>query len=144
MTCCLMAPSHYLNQCWWWSVKSKDNQMTSISQDIPQPSIIKISLKITRIKISFKSLRSQWVNVLGVELHGRNKFASFIILWHLKVAGGWNLSSRKTSCLSCTVVSWLLMSWRHKVQRHQQGVWKKFSASGQSLKPKMFFFHLFI
>ena len=50
MACCQMAPSHYLNQCWliitevqwYWS----DDRL----QEIPQPSMIKISMKITCIK----------------------------------------------------------------------------------------------
>ena len=50
MACCLMAPSHYLNQCWriisevYWH---SGNQLMTISQEMPQPSITKISLKNT-------------------------------------------------------------------------------------------------
>ena len=50
MACCLTAPSHYLNQCWLSSVRSSDIYLTAISQEISQPSITKISLKIACLK----------------------------------------------------------------------------------------------
>ena len=63
MACCLTAPSHYLNQ---WvtssSVKSSDIHNRSISQEMPQPSITKICLKITCLKFALKFPRVQWVN----------------------------------------------------------------------------------
>ena len=34
MACCLMAPSHYLNQCWLSWVRSSDNYLWAISPDI--------------------------------------------------------------------------------------------------------------
>ena len=51
-TCCLMAPSHYLNQYWrhLLSVRSSDNYLRAISQEKPQPPIIKITLKIIYLK----------------------------------------------------------------------------------------------
>ena len=48
MACCLTAPSHYLNQRWlihWHS------SLRAILQKIPQPPIIKISLKMTFLKL---------------------------------------------------------------------------------------------
>ena len=52
MACCLMILSHYLNQCWqiiskvqWQSLE--DN----ILHDIPHPSITKIELNITYLKV---------------------------------------------------------------------------------------------
>ena len=45
MACCLTAPSHYLNRC-WQSMKSSDINSGAISQEMPQPSITKINLKI--------------------------------------------------------------------------------------------------
>ena len=55
MACCLMVPSHYLNQCWLTLFKSSHfsgNHMRAISQEIPQPSNTKnkISLKFTYLK----------------------------------------------------------------------------------------------
>ena len=49
MTCCLTAPSHCLNQS---SVKSSDIHIRAISQEMPQPSITKIYLKITCLKFN--------------------------------------------------------------------------------------------
>ena len=53
MACCLMAPSHCLNQCWLiiGMVKSSDTPLR-ISQEIPQTSVTEISLKITCILLS--------------------------------------------------------------------------------------------
>ena len=49
MACCLTTPSHYLNQ--YWLVISKVQWHSSaILQEIPQPSVIEISLKITYLK----------------------------------------------------------------------------------------------
>ena len=42
MACCLMAPSHYLNQCWLITSKVQRH-----SSEIPQPPVTEISLKIT-------------------------------------------------------------------------------------------------
>ena len=50
MACCLTAPSHYLNNVDWSSVKSSDIHIRAISQEMPQPSIININLKITCLK----------------------------------------------------------------------------------------------
>ena len=51
MACCLTAPSHYLNQCSLIiTVKSNDIHIRVISQEMPQPSITKIYLKITCLK----------------------------------------------------------------------------------------------
>ena len=60
MACCMMAPSHYrytmapsycLNQCWLIIRQSSDIRFKIISLVIPQPSITKISLKITYLKL---------------------------------------------------------------------------------------------
>ena len=50
MACCLTAPSHYLISVDWSSVKPSDIHIKAISQEMPQPSIIKICLKITYLK----------------------------------------------------------------------------------------------
>ena len=47
MACCLMAPSHYLNRHWLIISKSSDIYIRAIAQQMPQPSITKIHLKIT-------------------------------------------------------------------------------------------------
>ena len=48
---CLTAPSHYLNQCWLViSEVQLDIHIGAISQEMPQPSITKICLKITYLK----------------------------------------------------------------------------------------------
>ena len=46
MACCLTAPSHYLTQCWLIISESSDHQLRAISQEMPQPSITKVSLKL--------------------------------------------------------------------------------------------------
>ena len=64
MACCLMAPSHYLNNANLPSIRSFENQLRAISNEIPQPLITKITLNITyEYKISFKSPRGKWVNI---------------------------------------------------------------------------------
>ena len=49
MACCLTAPSHNLTICWLITSESSDHQLRAISQGMPQPSITKVSLKITNI-----------------------------------------------------------------------------------------------
>ena len=71
MACCLTAPSHYLNQCWFTRVRSIGIHLSTILQEILQPSITKISMKITFIKFLWNELRrlsttypiSVWRNV---------------------------------------------------------------------------------
>ena len=50
MACCLTAPSHYLNQCWLIVMKSNDIHIKAISQEMLEPSITKICLKIKYLK----------------------------------------------------------------------------------------------
>ena len=50
---CLMAPNHYLNRYWFIISKVHLHQLREISQELPQPSIIKISLKITYLKLNW-------------------------------------------------------------------------------------------
>ena len=54
MACCLTAPSHYLNQC-WLLISEVQWHIREISQEMPQPSIIKIHLKITYLKFHSNS-----------------------------------------------------------------------------------------
>ena len=54
MACCLTAPSHYLNQCWLIISKVQWHPSESNSQDIPQPSVTEINLKITYLKFCSK------------------------------------------------------------------------------------------
>ena len=46
MSCCLTAPSHYLNKCWLSSLRSREVHLRAISLEISQPSVTKINLKI--------------------------------------------------------------------------------------------------
>ena len=63
MACCLTAPSHYLNQC-RLIISEVQKQTTEVnSQDTPQPSISKISWKITQSKTPFQSHMGQWINM---------------------------------------------------------------------------------
>ena len=50
MACCLMAPSHYLNQCWLIISKVQWHSSECNFKEIPQPSVPEISLKITYLK----------------------------------------------------------------------------------------------
>ena len=49
MACCLTAPSDYLAQCWLIISEPSGHQLRAISEEMPQPSIAKGSLKITYI-----------------------------------------------------------------------------------------------
>ena len=51
MACCLTAPSHYLNQCWLIISEIQDIHIGELSQEMPQPSITKMCLKITCLRI---------------------------------------------------------------------------------------------
>ena len=48
MAWCLMAPSHYLHQCWHSSMKSCGNCLRAISLEMVKTSILDTSLKITK------------------------------------------------------------------------------------------------
>ena len=50
-TCCLMAPRHYLSQCWLIISKVQWHSAEDNFIKIPQPSIAKIHLKITYLKL---------------------------------------------------------------------------------------------
>ena len=51
LACCLSAPSHYLNQCWLIISEIQwHSWLRTISQEIPQPSIARIILKIIYLK----------------------------------------------------------------------------------------------
>ena len=52
MACCLMATSHYLNQ-YWLIIEEVQNSIEGIPQDIPQPVITKIRLRITYLKFNW-------------------------------------------------------------------------------------------
>ena len=54
MACCLTAPSHYLNQC-WLIISEAQWHIRAIAQEMPQPSITKIHLKITYLKFHSNS-----------------------------------------------------------------------------------------
>ena len=43
LPCCLTAPSHYRNRCWLIISKVEWQSLEGISQEIPQPSIIKLA-----------------------------------------------------------------------------------------------------
>ena len=53
MACCLMAPSHYLNQCWLIISRSSNTNLRTITREIPMWSC----------EVSFKPPRGQWVNL---------------------------------------------------------------------------------
>ena len=87
MACCLMAPSHYLNQCWliirgvMWH--SSVNSFAGIAQDINSGYQFEKDI----LKISFKSPRGQWVNnkpSLDQIMNGPDQTASHYInqWWH--------------------------------------------------------------
>ena len=76
MVSCLTAPSHYLTQCW---LKSNDIHFRAISQEMRQPSISYVRLKITYIKfhLNFPGAMSQ--KVLRFRVHG-NQHGQIITL----------------------------------------------------------------
>ena len=53
MACCLTALSHYLNQCWLIISKVWHSSEGNFIRDIPQPPFIKVSLKITYLKLNW-------------------------------------------------------------------------------------------
>ena len=59
MAYCLMAPSHYLNQC--WPKRFCGIHLTAISQEMPMIFILHIILKITHFKITAASPMGQWI-----------------------------------------------------------------------------------
>ena len=61
MACCLPAPSHYLNQCWFIISNANDIYMRSILLKKLQPSITKSSTNSYNLNKIFKSPRGQWV-----------------------------------------------------------------------------------
>ena len=50
MACCLMAPSHYLNQCWIIISKVQWHSSECNLEEMPQPSVTEISFKITYLR----------------------------------------------------------------------------------------------
>ena len=69
--CCLPAPNHYLNLS---SVRSSDIHVRAISQEIPQPTIIQISLKIIHLKFNSNLPRANELKSAGYY---------FFILFHM-------------------------------------------------------------
>ena len=70
MACCLTAPSHYLTQCWLIISESSDHQLRTISQEIPQPSITKMRLKITYITFHANLPGANEINTLHTIMNG--------------------------------------------------------------------------
>ena len=68
MACCLMTPSHYLNQCWLIIRKVQWIDLRAISQNISQPSTTKIGLK--------KECYLSWISLKL----SRNKFVKYHVL----------------------------------------------------------------
>ena len=64
MACCLMAPSHYLTNVDWSSIRSSDIHMRAILQKKLQPPIIKFSLKITYLKFHSNLLGVNELNLI--------------------------------------------------------------------------------
>ena len=52
MACCLTPPSHYLNQFWLITSKVQSYHLMAIPQEMAQPPITKISLKMIYLKFS--------------------------------------------------------------------------------------------
>ena len=78
MACCLMAPSHYLNQCWLVSEESCGMHQRAISHWVPQLLICMMRLKkILLKKITATYPRDWWVNFW--------KFLNshWYLLWHI-------------------------------------------------------------
>ena len=70
MACCLAAPSHYMNPDWLITSDASDNNLKKNSQELLQPSIKEINLKIS---ILFKSPSGQWVNDACASELGHNR-----------------------------------------------------------------------
>ena len=78
----LTAPSHYLKQCWLIISKFHWHLSDGIPQEKPQPSITKISLKVTHLKFNSNLPRGQWVKTLLQSVYIYIcKSVAWIILW---------------------------------------------------------------
>ena len=127
MACCLTTPSHYLNQC--WLIITKVQWCSSISLEISQPSVSKISFKI----IFLKSPRGQWVKTVWhrfvdcVKLfiinllltHQVCRWVNFVFANSISVV---RFRFHKNRAVSC-VESRTSLQWRHNerdgVSNHQ-------------------------
>ena len=69
MACCLMAPSHYLNQLWLLTSKVLWHSLRAISPEMLKISILDLNLKITNLKLQphlprvWQHQADTWLNV---------------------------------------------------------------------------------
>ena len=69
MACCLMAPSHYLNQFWLLTSKVLWHSLRAISPEMLKISILDMNLKITNLKLQphlprvWQHQADTWLNV---------------------------------------------------------------------------------
>ena len=87
MVCFLMAPSHYLSQCWLIISKVQWQSPGAVSQEIPLPSINKIQLKN-----NFVTFR--------LNLWDANTLSVWLLWLHVTVASGW-LPPHVVMCAVC-------------------------------------------
>ena len=83
MACYLTAPSHYLNQCWHIISNVQWHSPKAISQEIPQPSITKIYLKI--ISTKFQSNLSGFNELNGMKKYQHPTQSSGLIMSHVSI-----------------------------------------------------------
>ena len=85
MACCLMAPSHYLNQCWIivsdvpWHLPEGN-----FRRDIPQPSITAFSLKIDYIKFNYIKFHSIFPGANEFEVWAMHNHCCFYMQYRIK------------------------------------------------------------
>ena len=123
IACCLTAPSRYLKHCWLMisEVQWQSPEGNFISQEVPQPSITKISLGITFNWFLFKSPRGQCVkkdispNCLnamwtyrGLAIHTHTHayiyiYIYILYIYHIYIYVPWNLAITNSCCSFSTV-----------------------------------------
>ena len=101
MTCCMMAPSHYLNQCWLIISKVQwHSSEGSFTRDTPA---INHSSKLENYinKVSFISPRGQWVN-------SSNSLSQNLSLNQCRFIVYWTLRDKLLKALFYVLTHWPL------------------------------------
>ena len=138
MACCLMAPSHYLNQCWLITSKvlwhsSEGNFIRDTSATIHQS-----QLENYLPEIKLKSPRGQWVNGTWPVWHQATIWANsdlFNAHWILTNKIPWELT-KKEKCpvkktilkiVVCKMVAMLSLLQCSKHDRNSLGIYRQVS-----------------
>ena len=81
MACCLMAPSHHLNQCWLILCRSFGIHLRGISQEMLKISVLDIGLEIIKITAA-----SPQVNEFNVNFNFLSRTVNYCFCWLIFLA----------------------------------------------------------